>query len=594
MRKGFLWQRTLLVFCGLAFATAVLSATSNTIMSDSARGFQLEAHPGNVEAIVSYVVPGGPAARSGLHAGDVVLLSRVSSAERWRLSTGVRAHEHLDIPIVRSGGEQVIHYVSGGMPRRWDILLMYGGCFWCILIAALLVWRRPDRPEARVLCVLLIFFSIPTLYQSGSWTSPSAQADFVISMFALIAQTMAQPLIATYAMLFARPPSMLRRALAWLAFVSAGASAALNVVACVVLWLGNSPGWLGSLGGGPTGEFLRNSPLPELFALLCLLLTIRAARNPERERVVWAALTIGPLYLFDVLVGAMYVFAPNLASGPTVRVTQATGDVLFCLLPIGIAYSLLNRRMLDLGFALNRAAVFTGVSIVIVGAFVLVEWAISDWMQRTSHSTNIIVSGALALGLGLSIRFVHTRVEHVVDNVMFRKRREDEEAVRKMAREAPYITERETLLERVEHTLTHHADASVVNVLLDDGRGRYGVVNENDPALVSLRAVHARVDLHTIETAIDGEWAYPMVARGRLVGALVLGRKRSQESYAPDESAAIAQLAHSLATALDLLSSSDERDNVGAALTALTSEMSGVQRNLQTLIALTNGGKVVG
>lgn len=94
-----------------------------------------------------------------------------------------------------------------------------------------------------------------------------------------------------------------------------------------------------------------------------------------------------------------------------------------------------------------------------------------------------------------------------------------------------------------EGILLRHAEASSVNVLLDNGCGQYGTVNENDPALVSLRTDHTRVDLHALQTTISGEWAYPMVARGRLAGALVLGPKRSQESYAPDESAAIAQLA---------------------------------------------------
>lgn len=59
-----------------------------------------------------------------------------------------------------------------------------------------------------------------------------------------------------------------------------------------------------------------------------------------------------------------------------------------------------------------------------------------------------------------------------------------------------------------------------------------------------------------------------MVARGRLVGALVLGPKRSAETYAPDESKAIAQLAHSIAGALDVLSTKEtkERDDLLVAI----------------------------
>jgi hypothetical protein len=50
-----------------------------------------------------------------------------------------------------------------------------------------------------------------------------------------------------------------------------------------------------------------------------------------------------------------------------------------------------------------------------------------------------------------------------------------------------------------------------------------------------------------------------MVARGRLIGVIAIGPKRSGESYAPDESAAIAQLANGVATALDLITNEGDR-----------------------------------
>ena len=108
-------------------------------------------------------------------------------------------------------------------------------------------------------------------------------------------------------------------------------------------------------------------------------------------------------------------------------------------------------------------------------------------------------------------------------------------------------------LQRAIETLSRHADASFVEFALDDGAGRYGRIGENDPALVALRASHDVVDLHVIKTAFAGEFAYPMLCRGHLLGALIVGPKRSGEPYAPDESAAIAQVAHGVGVALDLL-----------------------------------------
>ena len=584
VRKDIFWQRILLTVCALAFAATIVSAASGTIMSDSARGFQLTGIPGSFNGAVSYVAPDGAAAQSGLHVGDVMLLTRVSTADRYRLETGVRAHERIDIPILRAGHERVIHYVSGPFPIRWDVRLFYGAVFWTILIAALLVWRRPESPEARVLCVLLLLLQVPGLFYSGSWTSPSALADFIVNILATILNTLASPFLATYALLFARPPSLLRRALTWCAFAAA-TSVTLVITQNVGGWMGVPVHVAGVLGSPVFG--VAYNIVPYLFPLIALLLAVRAARNPERERLIWAALSMGPYYAWEVINGIVFLTAPQLEAGPAIRVVTMVNDVFAFLIPLGLAYSLLNRRLLDLGFAFNRAAIFTGVSIVIVGAFVLVEWAISDWMQRASHSTNIIISGALALVLGLSFRFVHARVEHVVDNVMFRKRRQDEEAIRTMAAEAPYITDRTTLLERMENTLTQHAGASFVSIMLHDGANRYGDVDENDPALVALRARHALLDLHTMKTAIAGEFAYPMVARGRLVGALVLGPKHSGESYAPDESAAIAALAHSVAGALDVLSTQAPSDTLEAIRTSLNAVSTAIAAQSELLRSIT-------
>ncbi len=70
-----------------------------------------------------------------------------------------------------------------------------------------------------------------------------------------------------------------------------------------------------------------------------------------------------------------------------------------------------------------------------------------------------------------------------------------------------------------------------------------------------------------------------MLARGRLVGALVLGPKSSGEPYAPDESAAIAQLAHGVGVALDLL---------GARPAQADEEIRASLRSLEALSRTTN------
>lgn len=54
---------------------------------------------------------------------------------------------------------------------------------------------------------------------------------------------------------------------------------------------------------------------------------------------------------------------------------------------------------------------------------------------------------------------------------------------------------------------------------------------------------------------LRGEFAFPVISRGDLLGALICGAKRDGEAYAPDESDALQALAHGVGTALDTLSS---------------------------------------
>ncbi len=273
--------------------------------------------------------------------------------------------------------------------------------------------------------------------------------------------------------------------------------------------------------------------------------------------------------------------------GEALVIAYALINVGFIIAPLGMTYALFNRRLLDIGFALNRVAIFSGVSLVIVGLFILAEWALGTWLAQASHTANLLASAGVALALGLSIHTVHARVEHVLDRVFFRKRHEDEQAIQRFAREAAYITEPQTLIARTTELLERHADASFVNLALEDGRGNYGAVSENDPAIVALRTWHRVVDLHKVETKLPGDSAYPMVTRGQLVGVLVLGPKRSQEAYDPDESAAIEEVAHGVANALHVLSQkAAPTDGISSELAAMRAAMADgfakLQRRLET------------
>ncbi len=494
------------------------------------------------------IAPGSEAYREGLRTGDLLDLRALSPSERYRW----RAQwwwigERADLTILRGNGTLHLPLQAKHYPATTDMWISLAGGYWMLLFAGLISWLRPERRETRVLALLLILLEIGQNFQPQNWITPWPALDAALAALSGIPYYAGIALLATYAMLFALPASPLRKLLAGASYVSAAIAALYGLVACAGTWTARAELTMPFTGYGPITHFLTIG-VPALFPLLCLVASIASTRGVERTRISWPGIPLALIYCCNVA-----AVPPINLSNDTARELVSAWNVSAFLAPLGLTYALLNHRLLDIGFAINRAAVFTTVSLIVVGIFVLVEWALAQWFSAASHATNLAISAALALTLGLSVRTIHSRVDRVLDTLFFRKRHEDEQAIRTLAREVAYVTDAGVLLARVKAVLEDHADATGVEILLDDGAGLYGDVGENDPAIVRLRATHTILDLHGVETTIRGEFAYPMVARGRLVGVLVLGLKRSGETYAPDESDAIAQLAHDAAVALDVL-----------------------------------------
>lgn len=517
--------------------------------------------------------PGSDEYRAGLRSGDLLDVRSLTPAERYRwISVYRRAGQRLDLPVVREGKTVHVSIVTELIQAGWDGWLACAGFVWTLVFAAVIAWRRSDSSEARILSLMLSTLVIGSCLFPLNWITPWPQIDILAALAGCAIWGLSTALLATYSMTFAPPANLLRRIMMWLAYASAAAIPAYGAAFVAGSWTGAADpmqGWYeGSLSQFVVGV------LPPGFAVLCIIATIAQTRGTDRMRLVWAGLAVGLIYFSEVIAGLMVTFNTEAPSEAVLLVL----NVAIFLAPIGLTYVVISRRILDIGFALNRAIVFSSVSLVLVAAFFLVEWALGNWLNGASHTTNLIVGAAIALLLGFSVRGIHQRVDNLLDTVFFRKRHEDERALRDFAHEAAYITDPADLLDRTRAILESHADTSSVGILLDDGRGHYGEASENDPAIVSLRAWRKRVDLHAVDTAITGEFAFPMVARGRLVGAIVLGPKRSGDPYAPDESDAIAHLAHGVGGAVDVLSA-----NGHASEDLVLAELQTISRDLKTL-----------
>jgi hypothetical protein len=214
-------------------------------------------------------------------------------------------------------------------------------------------------------------------------------------------------------------------------------------------------------------------------------------------------------------------------------------------IPLGLGYTILRHRTIDIGFVVSRALVLATMSFLVLAAFGLIERALGKLFIDASHVASRSVEIALALGLGFSLRTLHARIERGIDFVFFRDRRRALGALRAFARDVGYIGDPATVVERTIATVESHAGAAQARILTD--------VGGDDPLFVRLRASREPVRLRDVDSCIGGDLAFPLVVRGELTGALVLGEKRSGETYDPEERALLAEIADRTAIALDAL-----------------------------------------
>ena len=495
------------------------------------------------QVVVTQVEPGSPAALAGIQKGDRLAFgeSAVDRARTLYALPGSRVSLTIDDSRSVVLTARVMPRVGGW--RTTIVRLAF------LIVAALLAWRRPDDRATRWLVFFLFCYGLAIGLGNGLLSSPLLTLIF-LKMLAGVLFFLGTGAAAGFAANFPVPA---REGVA--RSMALGAETIAVLAACALAvgeWLPRSGVAISLINAGIIASFAAIG----LLVVATFVVTYVQGAPTERQRRRWVFLIVGLGLLgpvADILVTSVAGFQQWLDNLTLIPLG---------LLPIGLAYVILRHRVIDVGFVINRAVVYTGVSVIVVGVFVIVETLLGKYVESTNHITSLAVELTVALALGFSIRFVHERVDRFVDNVLFRERHRAEAAIRDFAHDAPYITDAGVLLSRTVEIVEQYANAHGAGVWLADGT-LYGAasttfaiapdVDENDPAAVAMRARRVSVHLRDCGSALPGFLAFPMIVRGELLGILVCGQKLDDETYAPDEEDALASLASSVGHALDAI-----------------------------------------
>ena len=225
--------------------------------------------------------------------------------------------------------------------------------------------------------------------------------------------------------------------------------------------------------------------------------------------------------------------------------------VLSLIGPLLFAYAILRHRVVDLGFVLNRTLVYGAVSLILLSAFGLIEWAVAHVLTPTGRDQSAVLDAGIAVGVSLMFNRVRDFVERYTERLFFRRWHENEKQLRRLVDEASFITRPERLQAAFAAELARFTGGAAVGIYLLGTDGllprRPGVrrlptpiLDPDEPLLVTLRAQRREIDATRTATALPAALALPMLQRSGLLGCVLLGHKPGGDAYRPDETEVLA------------------------------------------------------
>jgi hypothetical protein len=421
-----------------------------------------------------------------------------------------------------------------------------------ILMAIVVAARRPDDRAARALVTFLALIGL-TLQSGGHWLPEPLFRAWTVLRSPLEIISLSQGLLYACIFPFASQRGLRRwllRLNPWYLLLSAGSVFAVMTY----IQVRNAEPDLGA-----ASTFFDWSPMA-FFVAIAVAFSIAAVGSTgrDRQRVYWAAGSICAGFAGPVIVTLLeYGLHYNASWVPYLALT-------LIVIPVGLAYTILRHRTVDIGFVISRALVLTILSAIVVLAFGLLERLLGKLFIDASHIASRSVEIALALGLGFSLRSLHARIEQIIDRLFFRHRQRALATLREFANDVYFITDPDIALERTVDTVFRCADAgnAAIYLIADGVFGCAAIINSadlpaelsaDDPLFVRLRATRVAQMPREVGSGFNAEIAFPMFVRATLVGALVLAAKRSGEAYDPEESALLTELAQRVGLALDAL-----------------------------------------
>jgi hypothetical protein len=323
-------------------------------------------------------------------------------------------------------------------PRAWIVFLVFGLVATTALaagaLAGFLLWRVPDRSDARALTLFLGFLAFfwgslfrfvqiayssedlsVTINYGGGWISDSALASFVFTLAAFV----------SFSAVFPRPlaprlppprrfdrPHRLRVAARrprniWGAAVLA--ILAVNGVPAIVFRLTQSQTVIAVMFAAVILVLAACAVAAMVLGARNLRLSYRTASAEERDRVLWVVTGFSVASWALIASAALVALSASIGHGGTLAMVIAVAVLLFAplLVVVSAAVGILYAGAIDPALVLRRSTAYGFLGAIGLIAFTVLETALSELVERWVDLPGFV--GPLLAGLLVTLALIPVR-----------------------------------------------------------------------------------------------------------------------------------------------------------------------------------------
>lgn len=560
-----LWRAFIVIFCA-AFIT--LSVLENFVLTPRLfAGFRAPSVTTEPFVLrITEVYPGGLAQQLGIRPGDRIDLRDAAPRDRWWGYTGAVVGHRYHLTIERGVGRRVI-VLEPQKPISWtakiplNVYVGAAGFVWFLLFAAFIGVRCAGDRRARLLSLCIALIPASSILAPNNLVTPWPAIGVAAATVANLFGGLSFAALIIYALQFAVPISRLRRIISSVALTAIAVDTLLGILSVLGYWFGvfdiTTPTGLAIVG-------ICDGTQASVVVTACAV-ALYAAAGDERSRLAWSTIPLLCMFSVNIVTEIVGILAPGFS---TAMIGLAINNTALFVAPLGLTYALLGRRILDIGFALNRAAVFAATSLILAGVFAGLQWSVSTLLAGVLPVRGFVSQIAIIVAVYYVVRLSRRTTDAFITRVFFAARDRRLRALREAIHAIDEVQDAAALAPFVVDYLSTRARISA-RVFYQDADGAYVPVAGCSPGtlplgrdstgVVALRAKREPLSLPDFQQL--GGVACPMLVRGRLRGVMLCDAPDDGE-LAPDEVHALATIANRIAGDRDDLLAEELRHEV--------------------------------